>query len=352
MCDVSSLGKIDIQGADAAEFLDRVYVNGFKSLPVGKARYGVMLRQDGIVLDDGTTSRIDEHCYFMTTTTGNAGKVMTNLEFLLQSAWPDLRVHVTTVTSQWAGIAVAGPTSRDLLRRVCTDVDFENGEFPFMGVRHGHVGEIPVRILRISFSGELAYEVYTPAGYGEAIWQTLYEAGRAFDIALYGTEALGTLRIEKGHVAGPELDGRTTLGDLGLARMASQKKAFLGSALMKREGLVDSNRPHLVGLELSNGAGRLRSGAILCKPAKKEVVAVFEGFPVVRETPERQPLGFISSVSWSPELGKDIAIGFVSGGMRREGEVIDALFPLYGESALVRVISPHFVDPEGEHLNA
>jgi len=347
MADISSLGKIDIQGPDAAEFLDRIYVNGFRNLPVGKARYGVMLRPDGMVFDDGTTSHIGEDHFFMTTTTANAGKVMTNLEFLLQTAWPELKVHVTSVTSQWAGISVAGPRSRDLLRGLVADVDFGNEAFPFMGVRHGHAGEIPVRLLRISFSGELAYELYTPAGYGEALWQAVHEAGKAFGIAPYGTEALGALRIEKGHVAGAELEGRTTLADLGLARMASRKKPYLGGALAQREGMADARRPQLVGLELANGSGRLRAGAILCDPPGTGGVAAREP-----HEPERKPLGFVSSVTWSAELGRDIGIGFLSDGPARQGEVINAVFPLYGESAAVRITTPHFVDPQGERLNA
>ena len=247
--DVSSLGKIDVQGPDAAEFLNRIYVNGWTTLAMGKARYGVMLRPDGIVLDDGTTSRISEHHWFMTTTTGNAGPVMTNLEYLLQVVWPELKLHVTSVTAQWAGIAIAGPRSRELVKRVIDDIDFENDAFPFMGVRHGHAGEIPVRVLRISFSGELAYEAYTSAGYGEALWQRLFDEGQGLDLVIYGSEALGALRIEKGHVAGPELDGRTTLADLGLDRMASTKKPFVGGTLMQREGLAETDRPRLVGLE-------------------------------------------------------------------------------------------------------
>lgn len=336
LVDVSSLGKIDVQGPDTAEFLNRVYVNGWKTLSIGKARYGVMLRPDGIVLDDGTTSRISENHYFMTTTTAGAGPVMTFLEYLLQTAWPDLKVHVTSVTSQWAGAAVAGPRSRELLIGLIDDIDFDNDAFPFMGVRHGHVGEIPVRLIRLSFSGELAYEVYTAAGYGEELWQALIDAGRDFDLVPYGTEALATLRIEKGHVSGPELDGRTTLSDLGLSRMASKKKPFIGSALMQREGLLTADRPQLVGLETADGDGEFRAGAILCEPGKHNGHGV----------------GFVSSVTYSPELGKPIGLGFLTGGRNRHGDVVDAVFPLLGEVMPVRVRSPHFIDPEGERLNA
>jgi len=336
LVDVSSLGKIDVQGPDAAEFLNRVYVNGWKTLEIGKARYGVMLRPDGIVLDDGTTSRISEQHYFMTTTTGGAGRVMTFLEYLLQTAWPDLQVQLTSVTSQWAGAAVAGPRSRELLASLIDDIDFDNQAFPFMGLRHGHIGDIPTRLLRVSFSGELAYEVYTAAGYGQQMWQTLIDAGRGFGLVPYGTEALGALRIEKGHVAGPELDGRTSLADLGLSRMGSTKKPFIGGALARREGLRDTDRPQLVGLELADGDGKLRAGAILCE------IGEHTGHGV----------GFVSSVTYSPDLKKHIGLGLLSGGAKRQGEVVDAIFPLRGEVIPVRVRSPHFVDPEGERLNA
>ncbi|MSQ64528.1 MAG: sarcosine oxidase subunit alpha family protein [Betaproteobacteria bacterium] len=336
MVDVSSLGKIDVQGPDAAEFLNRVYTNAFDTLPVGRARYGVMLRPDGIVIDDGTTSRLAEHHYFMTTTTAGAGAVMTFLEYLLQTAWPDLKVQVTSVTSQWAAIAVAGPRSRDLIASLVRDVDMENAAFPFMGVRQGHLGAIPVRLLRISFSGEMAYEIYAPAGCGETLWRAISDAGPAFDLVPYGIEALGALRIEKGHVAGAEIDGRTTLADMGLARMASKKKPFIGSALMQREGLLDAHRPQLVGLESASGDMALRAGAILCEPGRHQ----------------GHGIGFVSSVTYSPALGRHVALGFVSRGLSREGDVIDAVFPLRGEVTPVRVRSAHFVDPEGRRLNA
>jgi len=367
MVDVSSLGKIDIQGPDAAELLNRVYVNGFKALPVGKARYGVMLRPDGYVMDDGTTSRISEHHYFMTTTTAGAGKVMAHLEFLLQTAWPDLRVHVTSVTSQWAGVAIAGPRSREVLESAVAGIDLSDDGTPFMGVRHGHVGDLPVRVLRISFSGERAYEVYTPAGYGVELWNRLCKYGKSSDMVIYGVESLGALRIEKGHVAGGELEGRTTLIDLGLGGMASKTKPFIGSVLAQREGMADPDRPQLVGLELAEGHGTLRAGAILCDPAARYTRSIAKGSSIptaVAANPSDKGfdadngsghmghgIGFVSSVTYSPELKRNIALGFVSGGMARQGERIDAVFPLKGELTPVRITSPHFVDPKGERLH-
>jgi sarcosine oxidase subunit alpha len=335
MVDVSSLGKIDVQGPDVAEFLNRVYVNNWDTLKIGKARYGVMLRPDGIVVDDGTTSRISDTHYFMTTTTVAAAKVMTNLEFLLQTAWPDLKVQVTSVTSQWAAMAIAGPRSRELLSSAIADVDFSNASFPFMGVERGSLDGIPIRLIRLSFSGEMAYEIYTPAGYGERVWQAIYDIGQPYGIVPYGTEALNILRIEKGHVAGPEIDGRTTLGDLGMTRMASKKKFFIGSTLMQREGLLDNSRPQLVGLESTSDQEAFSAGGILCEPGQHK----------------GHGIGFISSVAYSPELAKNIGLGFVSGGLTRQGDLIDAVSPVRGEVATVRIVAPHFVDPDGVRMN-
>ncbi|MEM8597587.1 MAG: 2Fe-2S iron-sulfur cluster-binding protein, partial [Pseudomonadota bacterium] len=236
--DVSTLGKIDVQGPDAAEFLNRVYVNGFAKLPVGKCRYGVMLRDDGIVLDDGVSWRLAEDRFLMTCTTAEAAHVMVWLEELLAWRWPELRVTVASVSDQWAGTAVAGPRSRAVLERVLTGGDVSDGALPFMGVTGAHLavagGVVPVLIARISFSGERAYEVYAPAGWGALAWDALAEAAAAEGGAPYGLEALGALRIEKGHVTAAELDGRTTLADAGLGRMASTKKPFLGAAMMQR----------------------------------------------------------------------------------------------------------------------
>jgi glycine cleavage system aminomethyltransferase T len=271
----------------------------------------------------------------MTTTTAEAAKVMSHLEFLLQTAWPDLRVHVTSVTDQWAAVAVSGPQARALLDAAGIDIDVSNEALPFMGVREGRIGDIPVRVHRVSFSGELAYELFTQAGFGEALMQRLVDTGRPLDLVLYGVEALGALRIEKGHVAGSEIDGRTTLEDLGLGRMASRRKLFIGSVLRQREALQDPERPRLVGLVPADKAARLRTGAII-QP---------HGGPHAGHG-----LGHVSATTWSPQLGHDIALGFVAGGLGREGQLVDACYPLAGEVVTVRVTSPRFVDPEGARL--
>ena len=234
--DVSTLGKIAVQGPDAADFLDRVYTNLFSTLAVGKARYGLMLREDGIAFDDGTTWRLGEDDFLMTTTTANAGKVMQHLEYYLDVVWPDLKVHVTSVTDQWAGAAIGGPKAREILAACVTGTPVDNEALPFMGIVHGEIAGAPVMICRLSFSGEMAFEVYSGAGHGMHVWEALIEAGKPFGLVPYGLEALGTMRIEKGHVTGAEIDGRTTAHDLHLDWMLSKKKPFIGSMMLGPRG--------------------------------------------------------------------------------------------------------------------
>ena len=334
--DVSTLGKIDVLGPDAAEFLDRVYVNGFKKLPVGKARYGIMLREDGYLFDDGTVWRLDEHRLLMTTTTANAAAVLLHLERLLQVVWPDLRVTVTSVTEQWAGMAVAGPDSRKTLAKVVDDIDVSNETLPFMGVVRGRIDGVPVLIARLSFSGEMAYEVYAAADHGAAVWERIIHAGADFGIVPYGIEAMGALRIEKGHVAGPELDGRTTLHDIGFQRMAAKSKHYVGKALMNREGLTDPHRPRYVGL-ISKTGRVIRAGAHLVEGA---------------EASDPGPsLGHVSSKAYSPALERYVALGFVRGGNDRIGQTLYATDPVHGGHDAVEVVDPVFFDPGGERMH-
>ncbi len=337
MVDVSTLGKIDLQGPDAAVFLNRVYANGFLKLPEGKARYGLMLREDGFLWDDGTTWRLGETQFLMTTTTANAAPVLAQLEFLLAAVWPELKVAVTSVTDQWAGMALSGPKSREVLAAAVDDIDMSNAAFPFMGVRRGHIGGVAVLIARLSFSGELAYEVYCGAHHGEAVWKRIMQAGEAFGIIPYGIEALGALRIEKGHVAGPELDGRTTAADLGLEGMVSRSKHYIGSAMLDREGLSDPKRLKLVALVSSDG-DRIRAGAHLIAPEDKS-------------KPPRS-LGHITSVTYSPVLEAYIALGLLEDGRNRIGQKLIASYPLKNIDVAVEVISPHFYDPDGSRMHA
>ena len=337
LADVSTLGKIDVQGPDAAEFLNRVYVNGFAKLPVGKARYGVMLNDDGVVLDDGTTTRLSDTQYFMTTTTAQAGEVMSWLEFLLQTQWTDLKVHVTSVTDQWAGMAVSGPRAREALALAFPGADVSTPALPHMGCTHIEFAGRTIRLIRLSFSGELAYEVYADAAHGRALAEHILKSAEPLGIRPYGLEALASLRIEKGHVAGLELDHRTTLDDLGLGKMAGKEKDFVGRALRLRPKLQDPERWSLVGIELMEPDKRLRGGAIL-----------FAGDDKI----EGHGRGYITSVTWSVELGKFIALGLYRGGLKHEGADIVCAYPLKDEFVRARIVSPHFIDREGKRLHA
>ena len=331
--DISTLGKIDVQGPDATEFLNRVYVNGWKKLPIGKARYGVMLREDGMVFDDGTTTRIAEHHYFMTTTTASAGPVMSKLEYLLQTFWTDLKIQVTSVTDQWAAIALSGPRARNVIARIVDDIDVSNAGLPFMGAVEGMARGLPVRIIRITFTGELGYEIYTPAGYGEALWEHVYQAGNGLGISLCGIEALGALRIEKGHVAGSEITGRTTLADLGLTRMGSTQKPYIGSVLAQREALLEAERQQLVGLKVVDPKAVLKGGSLLFEPDKP---------------PQGHGLGYLTAVAFSPAMNCYIALGLLANGRARQDTIINVVDAIDHTSIPVHVTSPHFYDPQGE----
>ncbi|HWK64457.1 MAG TPA: sarcosine oxidase subunit alpha family protein [Rhizobiaceae bacterium] len=334
--DVSTLGKIAVKGPDAATLLDRVYTNVFSTLPVGKARYGLMLREDGFAFDDGTTWRLGENDFLMTTTTANAGKVMQHLEYFLDVVWPDLRVAVTSVTDEWAGAAIAGPNARKVLEACVDRTAVDNAALPFMGIVHGEIDGAPVMICRLSFSGELAYEVYCGAGFGTHVWEALLEAGKPFGIVPYGLEALGTLRIEKGHVTGAEMDGRTTARDLHLDWMLSKKKPFIGSAMMDREGLVAENRMQLVGLVALDDR------------------ALYGGGHIVETLDRQRPhdsLGHITATCYSPALGKYIALALVEGGKSRHGTRAFVSDPLRERFGPVEIVSHHFFDPEGKRLH-
>ena len=337
LVDVTSLGKIAIQGPDATEFINRIYSNAFAKLPIGKARYGIMLRDDGIVMDDGTTWRFSETDYFMTTTTAHAAKVMVWLEELLQTRWSNLKVHVTSVSEQWAGCAVAGPKSRAVLEACVEDTaSVSNDALPFMGVIETKLKNgVPCRIARISFSGEMAYEMYVESDYSESMMDLLWESTQTFDGCLYGTETLGALRIEKGHVTGVELDGRITIEDAGLGQMASDKKSYIGSALRKRPDLTRTDRPQLVGIFPKDKSETFKAGSVLCAESKVE----------------GHGDGWITAVTHSPSLGHWIGLGYIKGGYDAwSGQTIVAADPVRRGNISVEVVSPHMVDPGGERM--
>ena len=337
--DVSTLGKIELQGRDVAELLNRVYINKWDTLSVGRCRYGVMLREDGIVMDDGTTSRLSDTHYLMTTTTVNAVKVMQQLEYLLQAEWPELEVFATSVTEQWTAAALSGPNSRKVLSKV-VDIDVSNEAFPFLAVGTCNIrtasGLVPARLFRMSYSGEMAYEIHVPADRGLAMWEAVIEAGEEFGLMPYGTEAMSTLRIEKGHVViGAEGDGRTTANDLGMGKLVNEKKWCIGKPLLNRPALTASGRWQLVGLTALDGAQMPRAAKIVADPD--------------RAAPNPM-LGHVTSWCFSPNLGAWIALALLANGRDRHGETLWAVSPLANARVRVKVSSPVFIDPEGERL--
>ena len=334
--DVSTLGKIDVQGPDAATFLDRVYTNTFSTLPVGKARYGLMLRDDGFLYDDGTTWRLGDNRYLMTTTTANGALVYQNLEMLLAIAWPELKVSLASVTDQYAGAAVAGPNSRALLKKALDDVDVSDAGLPFMGVKAGHIGAIEVLVARLSFSGERAYEVYCGSDYAVAVWERLLEAGKEFSVVPYGLEALGALRIEKGNVTHAEIDGRTSVHDLGLEKVFSMKKDFVGKPLALRPALTDPGRKQLIGVKSLDG-----------KPVSGGAHLVGGADP---KEPGRSQ-GHVTAMCFSPALETYIALALLERGRARHGETLYAADPLRGRHGPVEIVDPCFVDKDGSRLH-
>ncbi len=339
VCDVSTLGKIEIFGKDAAEFLNRIYCNAFLKLPVGKARYGLMLREDGMIYDDGTTSRLAENHFFMTTTTAYAVGVMNHLEFCAQALWPDLDVQFASSTDQWAQIAVAGPKSRAVLQAL-VDEDISDAAFPFLGAREVSLfgGKLTGRLFRISFSGELAYELAVPAGYGETVADAIMEAGSPHGICPYGVEALGVMRIEKGHVTHSEINGTVIPADLGFAKMVSTTKPdFIGRAMLSREGMLADDRLSLVGVKPLDPGTTFKTGShILSESAAPSL---------------ENDQGYVTSSCYSPNLGSTIGLALVKHGPKRHGEHVTVWNDLKNEYTKAVLCSPVFFDPENGKLH-
>jgi sarcosine oxidase subunit alpha len=331
VADVSTLGKIDIQGRDAGRFLDFVYTNTFSTLPVGRVRYGLMLREDGLVLDDGTSARLGDAHYLMTTTTAAAGLVMRHLDFVHQAFCADWQVRFISVTESWAQFAVAGPKARALVNSFL-EVPVE---LPFMGVAPVRIGGVDGRLFRISFSGEEGYEIAVPTRYGEALFRDLVARAETMGGGPYGMEALNVLRIEKGFITHAEIHGRVSAHDIGMEKMVSAKKDCIGKGAATRPGLWGPEREQLVGLK---AAEAISAGAHLFVP----------GAEVHRETDQ----GYVTSVGWSPTLGAWLGLGFLKDGRARIGERVRLVDHLRGIDVLCEVCNPVFHDPEGEKLRA
>ena len=332
--DASTLGKIEVVGADAPAFLDRMYTNRMSNLPVGSIRYGLMLGLDGMVLDDGVAMRLAEDRYLVTTTTGGAATVLDRFEEWLQTEWPDLRVYCTSVTEQWAVVAINGPRARDVVSGAGTEVDVSREAFPFMTFRDGHVAGVPARLARVSFSGELAYELHVPAWHGLEVWEAVMTAGEPFGIEPYGTEAMHVLRAEKGYViVGQDTDGSVTPHDLGMDWIVNLSKGdFVGRRSLRRADVVRPDRKQLVGLLPDDANALLPEGAQL----------------VLEDTGEiPMPLaGHVTSSYRSPALGRTFALAMLAGGHEMHGGTVYA--PLPEATVPCTVTSSVAYDPEGE----
>ena len=333
--DASTLGKIDVQGADAAEFLERIYTNSWKRLGVGRCRYGLMCTEDGMVFDDGVTLRLGENRFLVHTSSGNAARVLAWMEEWLQTEWPELEVYCNSVTEQFATASISGPLARRLLSELTTDIDLDKDAFPFMGWRDGHVAGLPARVARVSFTGESSFEINVPAGYGLSLWTALMHSGRRYGITPYGTEAMHVLRAERGFIlAGQETDGTVTPVDLGMEWIVSRNKDFLGKRSLDRADTTREARKQLVGLLTDNPEDVLPEGGQIVES--------------VTELPMRM-IGHVTSSYFSANLGRSIALALVEGGRDRHGESV--VVPLERVVMPARITEPRFFDPDGERAH-
>ena len=336
--DASTLGKIDIQGPDAREFLNRVYTNAWTKLDVGKARYGLMCKEDGMVFDDGVTACLADNHFLMTTTTGGAARVLEWLEIYHQTEWPELKVYFTSVTDHWATMTLSGPNSRKLLAKV-TDIDLDKDAFPFMSWKEGLVGGVPARVFRISFTGELSYEVNVQADYALGVWEQIIEAGKEFDLTPYGTETMHVLRAEKGFIiVGQDTDASVTPDDLNMGWCVGRTKPFswIGKRGMNRADCLREDRKQLVGLKPVDPNQVLPEGAQLVFDPKQSI--------------PMQMVGHVTSSYMSAAMGYSFAMAVVKGGLKRMGERVFA--PLADGSVIeAEICSSVFYDPKGDRQN-
>ena len=335
--DASTLGKIDIQGSDASEFLNRVYTNAWSKLGIGKCRYGLMLNEDGMVYDDGVTTRLGENHYIMTTTTGGAANVMSKLEDYLQTEWPELDVYLTSVTDHFATATIGGPNSKKILNKLIPDLDLSDENFPHMSFKKVKIGKINCRIMRISFTGELSYEINIQASYGKSLWEQCIDAGKEFNITPYGTETMHLLRAEKGFIiVGQDTDGTMTPIDLQMGWVVSKKKYdFIGKRSLYRSDTMREDRKQMVGLLTDDPNAVLEEGA--------QIVSELNQKPV-------QMLGHVTSSYFSPNLKKSIALAVVKGGKDMMGKKL--FIPMENKTINVTVVDPVFLDKENKRLNA
>jgi sarcosine oxidase, subunit alpha len=336
--DASTLGKIEVAGPDAVEFMNRLYVNNWTSLGVGRTRYGILLREDGFIYDDGVVARLSQDRFHVTTTTGGAPRVLAMMEDYRQTEWPQLKVWLTSTTEQWAVIAVQGPNARRLLEPLITGLDIGAGAFPHMSVARGKICGRPMLLFRVSFTGELGFEINVPADHGLEVWEAVYAAGAAFGITPYGTEAMHVLRAEKGYIiVGQETDGTATPDDAGLSWAVGKNKTdFVGLRSLQRASMRDANRKQLVGLKPKDGRTLLDEGAQIAERAAQR--------------PPMQLIGHVTSSYGESTVGFPIALAMVAGGRARMGQTL--YVPMPGGAVAVEVTSPVFYDPQGVRINA
>jgi sarcosine oxidase subunit alpha len=334
MFDASTLGKIEVVGADAAEFMNRLYVNNWSSLAPGRARYGILCREDGFIYDDGVVARLAPNRFHVTTTTGGAPRVLALMEDYRQTEWPDLEVWLTSTTEQWAVIAVQGPNARRVLEPLISEIDLSPSALPHMGVARGKIAGVPMILFRVSFTGELGFEINVPADYGAAVWERVFAAGQEQGIVTYGTETMHVLRAEKGYIiVGQDTDGTVTPDDAGLTwAIGKQKADFVGKRSLERASMKSPERKQLVGLAT---ATLLEEGAQVAAKAGQK--------------PPMELIGHVTSAYFSSVLERPIALALVAGGRARMGQTL--VVPMPGRDIEAQVTSPVFYDPKGERLN-
>ena len=334
--DASTLGKIDIQGTDASEFLNRVYTNAWSKLEIGKCRYGLMLNEDGMVYDDGVTTRLGENHYIMTTTTGGAANVLSKLEDYLQTEWPELDVYLTSVTDHYATVSISGPNSKKIISKIIPELDLSDNKFPHMSFKNVMIGKIKCRVMRISFTGELSYEINVQSSYGKSVWEKCFEAGKEFNITPYGTEAMHLLRAEKGFIiAGQDTDGTMTPVDLQMNWIISKKKYdFIGKRSLYRSDTIRDDRKQLVGLLTDDPNEVLEEGAQIVSEKNKKPIEM---------------LGHVTSSYFSPNLNKSIALAVVISGKKLKGQKM--FIPMKNKTIGVTITDSVFLDKENKRLN-
>jgi len=335
--DASTLGKIDIQGSDASEFLNRVYTNAWSKLEIGKCRYGLMLNEDGMVYDDGVTTRLGENHYIMTTTTGGAANVLSKLEDYLQTEWPELDVYLTSVTDHYSTVSVCGPNSKKILSKIIPDLDLSDKEFPHMSFKDALIDNIKCRVMKISFTGEHSYEINIQSSYGKSVWKKCFEAGKEFNITPYGTETMHLLRAEKGFIiAGQDTDGTMTPVDLQMDWIISKKKYdFIGKRSLYRSDTIREDRKQLVGLLTDDPIEVLEEGAQIVAETKEQPIEM---------------LGHVTSSYFSPNLNKSIALAVVKNGKKLKGQKM--FVPMENKNIIVTITDTVFFDKENKRLNA